>query len=275
MIMHIGEKAKLKSQNKQSSNKLNIPEGIIELPQKPYKISNAKNVLILCDTHFPFHDKKAIETAVNCKEDIDTIILLGDLMDFYGLSSYCKNPSLPTVREELLICKEFLKYLRDKFPKSQIIYYEGNHEIRLDRYIFSHAPALYGIETITMNTLLELHKVNVQYVENGTGLKVGSLHLLHGNEAACRGGINIARTMLLRTNDNCAFGNFHKSQSASGKTLDNDEFVNFAIGCLCNLKPRYMPINQWNQGFAKIEMFKNEFDFKNKRILINYNVRSN
>lgn len=260
---------------KKDITKFDIPEGIIELPVKPETIINAKNVLVMCDTHFPFHNKKAIETAINARDNIDTIILLGDLMDFYGLSSYCKNPSLPTIREELNICKQFLYYLRDKFPKAQIIYYEGNHEIRLDKYIFSHAPALYGIETITMTTLLELHKTNIKYVENGIGLKIGSLHLLHGNEAGCRGGINIARTMLLKTNDNCAFGNFHKTQSHSGRNLDGKEFVNFAIGALCTMKPRYLPINQWNLGFALIEMYKNEFDFQNKRILENYNVRGN
>ena len=258
-----------------AKNKFKIPEGIIELPLKPFKVSNAKNILIISDTHFPYHDKKAIATAIDYRDDIDTIILLGDLMDFYQLSSFAKNPSLPGIRDELNICKQFLEYLREKFPKAQIIYYEGNHEIRLNRYIFQHAPALFGIETITLATLLEFHKTNVQFVDNGTGLKIGSLHLLHGNEAGCRGGINIARTMLLKTNDNCAFGNFHKTQSHSGRNLDNGEFVNFAIGCLCGLKPRYLPINSWNLGFATVELFKNEFDFQNKRILANYNVRSN
>lgn len=255
--------------------KLSIPEGIIELPLKPFKIQNATNVLIISDTHFPYHDKKAIETAIDNKDNIDTIILLGDMMDFYQLSSFAKDPSLPTVRDELKICKDFLKYLREKFPHAQIIYYEGNHEIRLNRYIFTHAPVLYGIENITMSTLLDLHILNINYVENGIGLKIGALHLLHGNEAGCRGGVNIARTMLLKTNDNCAFGNFHKTQSHSGRDLDGGEFVNFAIGCLCGMKPKYLPINQWNLGFAIVEMHKNEFDFQNKRILSNYNVRSN
>jgi predicted phosphodiesterase len=257
------------------NNKFNIPEGIIELPLKPFKVSNAKNILIISDTHFPYHDKKALTTAINYKDNIDTIILLGDMMDFYSLSSFAKNPNLPGIRDELKICREFLTYLRSKFRNAQIIYYEGNHEIRLARYIFQHAPAIAGLETMLFKTELDFHNLSIQFVENGTCLKVGSLHLLHGNEAGCRGGINIARTMLLKTNDNCAFGNFHKTQSHSGRDLDGGEFVNFAIGCLCGLKPRYLPINQWNLGFATVDLYKNEFDFQNKRILANYNVRSN
>ena len=49
------------------NNKFNIPEGIIELPLKPFKVSNAKNILIISDTHFPYHDKKALTTAINYK----------------------------------------------------------------------------------------------------------------------------------------------------------------------------------------------------------------
>jgi hypothetical protein len=79
--------------------------------------------------------------------------------------------------------------------------------------------------------------------------------------------------MLLKTNDNCIFGNFHKTQESSSKTLDGKEYANWSIGCLCGLKPAYMPINQWNQGFGVMEVFGKEFEFNNKRILTSYNVR--
>ena len=252
---------------------LNIPEGIIELPQKFFEIKNSKNILVISDTHFPFHDKRAIETVINYKGDFDTVILLGDLMDIYQGSRFSKDPSISKLKDEINICKEFLKYLREKFSKSQIFYYEGNHEIRISRYVMDHAPMLYGIETIALNSLLELNQLGITFIENGTGMKVSSLNFLHGNEAGSKGGINIARNMLLRTNDNCLFGNFHKTQESSSKALDGKEFANWSIGCLCNLKPRYMPINAWNHGFATIEVSGKEFEVNNKRILNTYNVR--
>lgn len=252
---------------------LNIPEGIIELPQKFFEVKNSKNVLVISDSHFPFHDKKAIQTAINYRDNIDTIILLGDLMDIYQGSHFSKDPSIAKLTDEINICKEFLIYLRSKFPTAQIFYYEGNHEIRINRYVMEHAPMLYGIESVALNSLLELKLQGITFIENGTGIKLAALNLLHGNEAGSRGGINIARTMLLKTNDNCVFGNFHKTQESSGKTLDGKEFANWSIGCLCNLKPRYMPINAWNHGFAFIEVYKKEFEVHNKRILNTYNVR--
>ena len=258
---------------KDTGKLLNIPEGIIELPLKPYEIKNSKNVLIISDTHFPFHDKKAIETALNYRDNIDTVILLGDLMDFYGLSRYSKDPSKPRLKDEINICKEFLLHVSNKFKKAQIIYYEGNHEQRLNKYIYDHAAALFGIEAITLNSLLDLNKLGIKFIENGVFLKLSSAYLLHGNESGSKGGINIARTMILKTNDNCIFGNFHKTQESPAKSLGGKEYANWSIGCLCGLKPAYMPINEWNHGFGVMEVFGKEFEFNNKRILTSYNVR--
>jgi len=255
------------------NGKLNIPEGIIELPLKPVLIRNAKKVLFISDIHIPFHDKKAIETALNYGKDADTIILGGDIMDIYQGSYFSKDPSIAKLKDEIEICIKFLDYLREKFPSAQIIYYEGNHEIRLKRYVNDKAPLLYGIESVLLESLLQLKLKGIQYVENGVGMKLGALHILHGNEAGSKGGINIARIMLLKTNDNCLFGNFHKTQESAGKNLDGKEFANWSVGCLCGLRPKYMPINQWNLGFAVIEIYGKEFEINNKRILDNYNVR--
>lgn len=250
---------------------MNIPEGIIEL-SRSYEVKHAKDVLIISDTHFPFHDKKAIETAINYRSKVDTIILLGDLMDIYQGSRFSKDPSKAKLQDEIKICKEFLEYLRAKFPKSQIIYYEGNHEQRMTRYVEDH-PFIFGLEAVKLQSLLDLNKFGITWVENGTGLKIGEANLLHGNEAGTKGGINIGRSMLLKTFDNCIFGNFHKTQESSGKNLAGKEFANWSIGCLCNLKPRYLPINAWNHGFAILEIDKKEFEVNNKRILSSYNVR--
>jgi len=256
------------------NGKLNIPEGIIELPLKPVLIRNAKKVLFISDTHIPFHDKKAIETALNYGKDADTIILGGDVMDIYQGSYFSKDPSIAKLKDEIEICIKFLDYLREKFPSAQIIYYEGNHEIRLKRYVNDKAPLLYGIESVLLESLLQLKLKGIQYVENGVGLKVGGLTMIHGNETGCRGGVNIANTMVNKTYTNCLFGNFHKTQQTLRTDLNGVMFANWSVGCLCGLNPRYLPKgNQWNWGFAKIEIYGKEFEVQNKIILDNYNVR--
>lgn len=252
-----------------------IPEGIIELPKKPCKINLERDALVLCDIHFPFHDKKAIETALDYKDNPECIILLGDLFDFYALSRFKKRPDRPFIKDEIDTGKKFFAYLRERFPKTQIIYYLGNHDTRFESYIWEKAPALFGLEAVKLESLLELHKHNVTVIQNGEGIKVTSLHLLHGNEAGMSGGgINVGRSMSLKTYDNCAFGHFHKTQQSPPlKTLDGRYYFNWSIGCLCQLKPPYLPINTWTQGFARIEVYKNEFELSNRLILPNYNVR--
>lgn len=253
---------------------LDIPEGIRELPEKPIQIKNAKSVLVISDLHFPFHDKRAIETAVNYRDNIDCVIVLGDMLDMYAMSKFDKDPSYKKIEDEIAIGKKFMEYLRNKFKQAQIIFLEGNHDVRLKRYLWRNAAALAGVEALKLESMLDLVKYQVKFYENGNILKLGGLHLIHGNESGMKGGgINVARTMLLRAFDNILFGNFHRTQEMSERDRSGKEFAAWSIGGLLNLNPAYLPINSWNHGFAIIEMHGNEFEVSNKRILSNYNVR--
>lgn len=250
-------------------------QGIIETPADPFVISNAKNILVISDLHFPFHDQRAIATAVEHRKDIDCIVILGDMLDFYSLSSFNKRPDMPGILDELHIGKSFLYYLREKHKKARIIFYEGNHEMRLDSYIMKQAPALFGTEYMNLSLRLDFDKLGIEYVRNGHLMKAGHLFLMHGNETGMKGGgVNVTRTMMLKTFDNTLFANFHRTQSSNAVSLAGKEFATFSIGCLCDLNPKYFPHgNQWNLGFADIEISGNEFEVLNKRILSNYNIR--
>jgi len=43
-------------------------------------------------------------------------------------------------------------------------------------------------------------------------------------------------------------------------------YTTFASGCLCELQPAYMPHNQWNHGFAFVEVDGDDFHLRNLRI---------
>lgn len=250
-----------------------IPEGIRELPVKPIKIGG-KKILGLFDIHFPFHDKKALEVAINHGSGYDTILIGGDMLDMYQGSKFCKDPNYKKMQDEIKIGKTFFEFLRNKFPKAEIHYIEGNHDIRLKKYLWDHAQALAGLEVLKLSSLLELDKHKVHFYDNGTILKAGSLHLLHGNEMGMRGGVNPARIALYRVLDNCLFGHFHKSQTISVRRIGGEEITTRSVGCLCYLNPAYMPVNEWNNGFVEIEIEGNKFNVHNKRILSDYSVVS-
>lgn len=107
-----------------------------------------KTHLVIPDAHVPYHDEKAYQTMLKiCKPlNIASVHLVGDFGDCYGVSDYDKNPDLGDLAElylqEMLQVNEKLDELSDLFPKAEKNYCEGNHEFRLNKFIYKNAPAL-------------------------------------------------------------------------------------------------------------------------------------
>jgi predicted phosphodiesterase len=247
--------------------KLPIPEGVVEIPLHPFEIKNAKSILFISDIHIPFYDKRALEIALSYGKGKDCIIIGGDLLDFAGLSRFRKRPDQLFIKEEVEIAKKFLKHLRELYPKARIIYYLGNHDLRFSNYINEKAPALYGLEVCMLESLLGLRNLRIEYIDNSGCMRVGSLYIGHGHEFGAGGGINVARSIMLKTFSNVVLGHFHRTQYTSIRDLDNKEKAVFSVACLCGLRPQWLPVNGWNNGFCEIEIFKDEFEILNRRIL--------
>ena len=71
------------------------------LPKSYYKrrktdvtLSKDRRILVLSDLHCPYHDVKAINEAIFWGQswEADTVILLGDIMDFHRISLYPSDP---------------------------------------------------------------------------------------------------------------------------------------------------------------------------------------
>ena len=87
-----------------------IPESFEEI-REPYILSTStKKILVLSDIHFPYHNVKALRAAIayGIKEGVDCIILNGDILDFYGLSDFSKDPSKPKFREEIKLGPSYM-----------------------------------------------------------------------------------------------------------------------------------------------------------------------
>jgi len=243
-----------------------FPEGVLQLPDA-YKITGASNVLIMADKQMPYHYKPAIERAINERDDIDTIIELGDALDFYSISTFDTRPDLPGLKAEIDLGKAYFKYLREKFPKAQIIYYEGNHEFRLRRYIMKKAPQLYELEETSLEKLLDLRNLGIKYIQNGVGMKLGKLNLIHGNEIKTSATINPARSLLLKAFTNILSGDKHTTDESTQRDFNGKLIGGWVIGCQCLLKPQFHPFNKWNHGHAFVNVYKNSFEVTNKKII--------
>jgi len=225
--------------------------------------------LLLSDIHIPYHNEEALEIALSHGEEqqIDHILLNGDTCDFYNCSSYNKDPEERNLSNELQKTRQFLAHLRDRFPKAKIVYKIGNHEDRWERFLSLKAPELLGISQFKMQHILNFDKWDVDLVKSMQKVKAGKhLTILHGHEVR-NTGVYPARSLLQRTHTCSVAGHNHRTSTYGEKTSDDKYLYSWTLGCLCDMTPEYMPINQWNHGFGILTLKGNDFTVENKRII--------
>ena len=238
-------------------------------PRPPYVIENSCKILLINDVHIPYHDRNAIMSALayGHKQGIDTIYLNGDIVDFYAVSRWSKNPDKQLLKKEVSMAHNFFAGLRKMFPKAKIVFKSGNHENRFDRYIIDVAPGLFGMDGFNIPSILKLTDYGIDYVDDKTIAIAGELNILHGHEVKF-GGVNVARSMYLKSSTNVIFGHFHVTQEYTQRSLNGKLHGCWAVGCLCDLKPDYHPINNWNHGFAIVTVNKDgSFEVESKKII--------
>lgn len=225
------------------------------------------------DAHFPYHDEDAVEMFFERASSMGakTIVLMGDWMDMHQASHFLKDPRARHVPEEIAMMREFLAGVRKAFKGVRIIYKIGNHEDRLENYVKSNAPELFGLDDITLPSLLRLEESGVEVVPSRQMMKLGKLYALHGHEVG-RGvfsPVNPARGLYLKTKKSAICAHYHQTSEHVEKNLDDKVESCWTIGCLCGMKPEYMPVNRWNQGFAEVYAEDDMYTVKNRKI-INY-----
>jgi hypothetical protein len=188
------------------------------------------------------------------EQGVDCIILNGDILDFYGLSDFSKDPSKPKFRKEIELGKWFLNELRQAFPKAQIYYKIGNHEMRLERWLMVKAPEILDCEEFRLDILLEFAKHHVILIDKYTVIKAGNLNIIHGHEYKGAGGVYPAKYIYGKSKVNTICGHYHRSSTYLDKNMDGHYHGGFSTGCLCELSPDYMPYNEWVHGFAVVTM---------------------
>ena len=251
--------------------KKELPKGESERIH-PYKLPKAsRKILIISDLHIPYHNDDAVFAALEygLVQEVDTIIINGDLTDFATISRHEKDMRKRSVKYEIDCTSVFLKGLRAMFPKALIVWSYGNHDLRYDKYIMQKAPEVYDIEFIKLHELLKLRDLNIIKVDSTQYIYAGKLAIFHGHETGLTsGGVNPARSLRLKLNKSAVTSHFHRETKDMGKNLDEHPYSCYSIGCLCDLHPAYMPINMWTHGFGYLELNdKGDYNFNLKSII--------
>lgn len=259
--------------------KSNIAEGLSrikkqELPEKKELNLTGCKALILSDVHIPHHSPEAVEAALQfgVDEGADTIILNGDIVDFYQISRWEREPLMMGIEEELIGLQKLFALLRELFPKARVIYREGNHEERLRAYVLKNAKEFAMLDMLKFPQLIGADKYNIQILNKRDILKLGKLNVLHGHEfgESVFSPVNPARGLFLRAKASAIIGHHHQSSHHAEGNINGDRVGCWSLGCLCDLDPPYRPYayTKWNHGFAFVKVAKDgAFYVDNKQII--------
>ena len=225
--------------------------------------------LVINDIHSRFYDREATRIAIESgiKENCNVCIINGDLLDFYQYSKFDKNPNiLPYFLSERDWAIDFLEILQNVFGK--VIFKKGNHDIRRELHIrkkLYDVPEMEGL--IDLDDYLNFNGSTVDVLEDTQIIEFGKLNIMHGHEYYGNG-MHIAYNRLNKTFDNTLSAHSHVSQQSMRRTIRGEMIGSWAVGCLCNLHPRYCPKNNWVNGFAIVEREGNgDFLVQNRQIV--------
>jgi hypothetical protein len=215
--------------------------------------------LLLQDIHIPYHDpvlKIALEEGRRVNPT--HIILNGDVCDFFSVSKWQNDPRQRDLPGEIRDTRQFLEVVREAFPKAEIVWNLGNHEERWERYLWCKAPEVAGVAEFSYESIFHTDQYGVRVSGEKRPLRLGKINVIHGHEYSfpISNPVNPARGLFLRAKTHAICGHFHQPSNHSERTLEQLTVGTWSIGCLCNLHPRYRPLNNWNHGFCWVEVDK-------------------
>lgn len=238
--------------------KLPTPKSEWDAPWCAVEIECPAKILVMSDAHIPYFHPAAIRCALQTGKDrgCDVVLLNGDTWDAFAVSQWVKDPRQRDMPGEVNDVQQFLGVVRETFPNARIIFKVGNHEERWIRYLILKAPDVLGIKQFELGAVLGLDKIGATLVDDMRPMKAGKLFIIHGHEYRFNisNPVNAARGFFLRAKTHCLGGHLHRSSQHSESALDGNVISTFSAGCLCDLHPSYSPLNQWNHGFAVVEV---------------------
>lgn len=238
---------------------------------------------IVSDTQAPYHLKQCIAGVCAFLRDYrpNVHIFNGDMVDFATISKYNKSKRLTP---QVVATEVFLTLTEVIFPqlealgweihwhaethkaveygleiarvrldkvvrgRARVVWTQGNHEFRLERFIYAYAPAFEGL--VEFEEIFLLKELGIEYVR-GRGTSGNGLIRLNRNLAVCHGerhGQYPARPTMLDWGGSIVVGHAHKEDTARRTFASGLDWVAMAAGCLCQ-DGEWKAFSGYNRGF--------------------------
>lgn len=245
-----------------------------------------RRALIIPDSHIPYHHQKAIDLVFQMAKDtegLEEIVILGDFADFYAVNAHGKHPGLMHVlQDEVNEVNRILDVIDTEFPNAKKVYIEGNHEYRLERYLYKNAPALFGVTQWDL-----LFKLNQR--PNWKSVNYGPMqyHRVLGCNLFARHepySMSSAKASLAGCGSNLVYGHVHRKEYAIVRQPDGKRIVNFSPGWLGDTRKKDVfsyvkkpPLWELGAAIVTTEGRSHEFDVQmlefDERVRCHYNGR--
>jgi hypothetical protein len=218
---------------------------------KPTETPYEKTVFIP-DLHAPYIDTLAFHVALAFLRFFKphVVFVMGDVVDFYQISKFVKNPSrLMQLQDDLDVAQDALSRIRKAAPQARIYFIKGNHEERLNKFLWTRAAELVSLRDLTVEHLLGLDKFRMTYVKNGL-MEYRGIIVKHGTTVRKHSGYT-ATAELDESWISGVSAHTHRlghvyKRNASGV------YGWVESGCLCDLNPEYAEgrTMNWQHGLV-------------------------
>lgn len=240
-----------------------VPSLALDFPRQ--KVGTAR-ILAFSDIHAPFHDRRAIELACEVVKEVkpQAIVYIGDAIDFYAVSHFDKDPRrLLGLQEEIDAFQAVDRQVASVAgPDIRRYLLLGNHEIRLERYLWQH-PEFSQLRGVQFDALIGLDQdfkpiPGLQIVREEINWR-NRFIFTHGTIVR-KWGAYSAKAELDKFSISGCSGHTHRV----GMTVETTRIGSrmwAEIGCLAELNPEYCRNPNWAHGMGLLNVSLTEADF--------------
>ncbi len=194
--------------------------------EDPYRIHFAP------DLHYPFQDDEIVDHIIDLARGCEIIGQIGDGLEAYGVSSHAKNPLVKhTLNDEAsLYVRKFWRPIRRDNPGARLIQITGNHEQRIQRYMWKQAPALADVPGMALSKLIKAKELGIE-VHPRSGLLLAGVRFKHGDVARA---IGSARSEMTAHRGDGVSGHTHRCEYETLKDKEGRRTKWYSIGHACD-----------------------------------------
>ena len=268
-------------------------------PQPTFKAKKSKQdlLVVLGDHQLPFRNQKLTELSHSFLSSLkpDGLIYMGDLIDFPNLSKFETNPDFTsTVQQGIDLGYQTLRDLKESAglkKGSELIFIEGNHEVRLRRALINKLPQLFGIKNadateedksvLHLANLMKFNELGWIYWDEPSDVYphpeyeiVKGLFARHGNFVRAKAGMS-ALANLDRVDGSIIQGHTHRLAIThhtrwTGQTMN--QYSAIETGTMADLEGLgYSKQPDWQGGFITLVVDRKNNTFHPELVIYNNN----